>query len=73
MVFTPSITPNNANWYRGTADSIYQNIKFLKDSHEPYVVITSGDGVYKLDYGDVLEYHIAKKSDITMVCSALAW
>jgi len=70
-VFTPSITPNNTNWYRGTADSIYQNIKFLKDSHEPYVVIASGDGVYKLDYGDVLEYHIAKKADITMVCKRM--
>ncbi len=70
-IYTPSITPTNANWYRGTADSIYQNIKFLKDSHEPYVVIASGDGVYKLDYGEVLEYHIAKKADITMVCKRL--
>ena len=67
-VFTPSITPENGDWYRGTADALYQNLTFLKNSHEPYVVITSGDGVYKLDYNKVLEYHIEKKADITVVC-----
>jgi len=67
-VFTPSITADNSFWYRGTADSIHQNINFLKNSHEPYVVIAAGDGVYKLDYNKVLEYHIKKKADITVVC-----
>ena len=70
-VFTPSITPENGDWYRGTADALYQNLTFLKNSHEPYVVITSGDGVYKLDYNKVLEYHIEKKADITVVCKEL--
>ncbi len=68
-VFTPSITAENASWYRGTADSIWQNISFLKNCHEPYVVIAAGDGVYKLDYNKVFEYHIAKKADITVVCT----
>ena len=67
-VFTPVVTADNSNWYRGTADAIYQNLDFLKKSHEPYVVIASGDGVYKLDYNKVLEYHIEKKADITVVC-----
>lgn len=66
-VFTPTITVGNNFWYRGTADSIAQNLDFLKRCHEPYVVIASGDGVYKLDYNRVLEYHIEKKSDITVV------
>jgi len=66
-VFTPTVTADNSYWYRGTADSLYQNIDYLKKSHEPYVVIASGDGVYKLDYSKVLEYHIEKKSDITVV------
>lgn len=70
-VFTPTITAENSDWYRGTADALYQNLSFLKDSHEPYVVITSGDGVYKLDYNKVLEYHIDKKADITVVCKEL--
>ena len=67
-VFTPTITPDNNSWYRGTADTLYQNIDFLKRSHEPYVVIASGDGIYKLDFNKVLEYHIQKKADITVVC-----
>jgi len=67
-VFTPTVTTENNFWYRGTADSIYQNLSFLKNSHEPYVIIASGDAVYKLDFNKVLEYHIEKKADITVVC-----
>ncbi len=67
-VFTPAVTAENSNWYRGTADAIWQNLSFLKSSHEPYVVIASGDCVYKLDFNAVLEYHIEKKADITVVC-----
>ncbi len=68
FVFTPAVTASNSNWYRGTADAIYQNMHFLKNSHEPYVVIASGDCVYKMDYNKLLEYHIQKKADITVVC-----
>ena len=68
-VFTPTITKENSLWYQGTADAIYQNISFLKNSHEPYVVIASGDGIYKMDYNKVLEFHIAKRADITVVCT----
>ncbi len=68
FVFTPTVTAENSNWYRGTADAIYQNLSFLKSSHEPYVVIASGDCVYKLDFNKVMEYHIDKKADITVVC-----
>ncbi len=71
FVFTPTTTPENSYWYRGTADAIAQNLSYLKTSHEPYVIIASGDGVYKMDYNKVLEYHIAKKADITVVTSEL--
>ena len=70
-VFTPSITADNGYWYRGTADAIYQNLDFLRKCHEPYVIITSGDSVYKMNYKKVLEYHIEKQSDITVVCRDL--
>lgn len=66
-IFTPTITAENSYWYKGTADALYQNISFLKESHEPYVVIASGDGVYKLDYNKVLEEHISNGADITVV------
>lgn len=70
-VFTPTITADNSFWFRGTADAIYQNLDFLKKSHDPYVILTSGDAIYKLDYEAVLEYHIAKNADITVVCKEL--
>ena len=68
-IFTPMVTADNSWWYRGTADAMYQNLNFLKNSHEPYVVIASGDGIYKLDYNKVLEYHIVKRADVTVVCT----
>ena len=67
-VFNPTVTVDNSWWYRGTADAMYQNISFLKKRHEPYVIISSGDCVYKLDFNKVLDYHIEKKADITVVC-----
>ena len=70
-VFTPTVTPESSDWYRGTADCLYQNILFLKRSHEPYVVIASGDCVYKLDFNKVLEYHVQKNADITIVTKDL--
>ncbi|MBP3577271.1 MAG: glucose-1-phosphate adenylyltransferase subunit GlgD [Lachnospiraceae bacterium] len=71
FVFTPTVTKENGFWYRGTADAIAQNLSFLKNSHEPYVVIASGDCVYKLDYNKVLEQHVEKKADITVVTKVL--
>ena len=72
FVFNPTVTVDNSWWYRGTADAMYQNISFLKKRHEPYVIITRGDCVYKIDYNKVLEYHIEKKADITVVCKDMA-
>ena len=70
-VLTPTITEENSYWYRGTADAIYQNLDFLRKSHEPYVIISSGDCVYKLDYNKLLDQHIESKADITVVCKKL--
>ncbi len=66
-LFTPAFADADSNWYKGTADALAQNLSFLKNSHEPYVVIASGDCVYKLDYNEVLEYHVQKRADITVV------
>ena len=70
-VLPPYERSGSSEWYSGTANAIYQNLDFLKRCHEPYVIITSGDAVYKMDYNKVLEYHIAKKADITVVCKEL--
>lgn len=55
-----------ATWYAGTADAIYQNIGFLDQYHPEYVVILSGDHIYKMDYADMLAAHKAKGADLTV-------
>ncbi|MCR4672759.1 MAG: glucose-1-phosphate adenylyltransferase subunit GlgD [Lachnospiraceae bacterium] len=71
-LLTPTVTADNDSWYRGTADSMYQNIGFLRECHEPYVIISSGDCVYKTDFNRILDYHIAKSADITIAVTTLS-
>lgn len=67
FVFTPYTSRESDSWFRGTADSMYQNMSYLRRSNEPYVVISSGDTVYKMDYRKVIDYHVEKGADITVV------
>lgn len=55
-----------ATWYAGTADAIYQNISFLDQYDPEYVLILSGDHIYKMDYDDMLAAHKAKGADLTV-------
>ena len=73
FVFNPTVTVDNSWWYRGTADAMYQNYQFLKETATNRMSsLRAGDCVYKIDYNKVLEYHIAKKADITVVCKDMA-
>lgn len=53
-------------WYRGTADSIYQNLKILDEERPRQVLILSGDHVYKMDYAAMLDFHVIKGADLTV-------
>jgi glucose-1-phosphate adenylyltransferase len=53
-------------WYRGTADSIYQNLKLLDEERPKHVLILSGDHVYKMDYLAMLDFHLSKGADLTV-------
>jgi glucose-1-phosphate adenylyltransferase len=66
FVFSPYLSGDNSLWFRGTADSIYQNLTFLRRSNEPYVIISSGDCVYKMDYNKMIAFHEEKGADITI-------
>ncbi len=68
FVLTPYFNNDNSIWFRGTSDSIYQNITFLEKSNEEFVVITNGDGIYKMDYSKIIKYHCDKNADITVAC-----
>jgi glucose-1-phosphate adenylyltransferase len=55
-------------WYRGTADAVFQNIDILRDHNPEFVLILAGDHIYKMDYGKMLAYHVAKAADLTVAC-----
>ncbi|MBR5173689.1 MAG: glucose-1-phosphate adenylyltransferase, partial [Clostridia bacterium] len=62
----PFMRASSGEWYKGTANAIYQNIDFI-DNYEPeYVVLLSGDHIYKMDYADMLKEHKANKADCTI-------
>src|SRR5690606_9662951 len=54
------------HWYQGTADAVYQNIYTLEKERPQYVVILAGDHIYKMDYGNLVEFHEAKRADLTI-------
>lgn len=56
------------DWYRGTADAIYQNIYAIKDLDPELVLILAGDHIYKMNYKRMVEYHKAKNADVTVAC-----
>src|ERR1700759_36522 len=53
-------------WYRGTADSVYQNLDFMRAHHPTHVLILAGDHIYKMDYGPMIAYHEQCEADITV-------
>ena len=56
------------SWYRGTADAVYQNIDIIRGEIPDYVMVLSGDHVYRQDYGDMLAYHQKTGADMTVSC-----
>ena len=62
----PRQTEEGANWYKGTADAITQNIDFLDNNKPEYVLILSGDHIYKTLYNDMIELHIETGADATI-------
>ncbi len=56
------------DWYQGTADAIYQNMDIIRASNPKYVVVLSGDHIYKMDYGHMLVAHVERGADMTVSC-----
>lgn len=67
-VLPPYEKSENSEWYTGTANAIYQNIDYMESFHPDYVLILSGDHIYKMDYEVMLDYHKANKADVTIAC-----
>lgn len=65
-VLPPYEKSNTSEWYSGTANAIYQNIKYMESYNPEYVLILSGDHIYKMDYEAMLDFHKQKNADITI-------
>lgn len=72
-VLPPYQKSSNSDWYTGTANAIYQNINFINRYDPEYVVILSGDHIYKMDYSKMLEFHKEKQADCTIAVMEVPW
>ena len=73
FVLPPYQKGKSGEWYRGTANAIYQNMAFIEQYHPDYVLILSGDHIYKMDYNAMLDYHISHGADATIAVREVPW
>ena len=72
-VLPPYQQAQGSDWYKGTANAIYQNLSFLRRYDPEYVIILSGDQICKQDYNDFLEFHKAKGADFSVAVMEVPW
>lgn len=71
FILQPYIGFSGEYWYKGTADAIFQNMTMLRRGEEDFVLIGSGDHIYKMNFNDLYMYHFSKGADITLVTKEL--
>lgn len=72
-VLPPYAESSGVKWYTGTASAIYQNLNYLRQYDPEYVLILSGDHIYKMDYSKMLDYHIEKEADVSISVIEVPW
>ena len=72
-VLPPYIKEKGGEWYKGTADAIYQNFNFIEMFNPEYVLVLSGDHIYKMDYSLMLDYHKSRQADATIAVIEVPW
>lgn len=72
-ILSPYQQIKGTEWYKGTANAIYQNINFIDRYNPEYVAVLSGDHIYKMDYNKMLEYHKAKDAACTIAMLEVPW
>ncbi len=65
-ILPPYQGKNSSDWYKGTANAIYQNLRFIKQYNPDYVLVLSGDHIYKMNYSLMINYHILNDADCTI-------
>ena len=69
----PYMKAEAGTWYKGTANAIYQNMNFIQMFNPDYVLILSGDYIYKMNYAKMLDFHIENNADATISCIKVPW
>jgi len=72
-VLPPYEKSTNSEWYTGTANAIYQNLEYMESFNPEYVLILSGDHIYKMDYEVMLEFHKANNAEVTIAVMPVPW
>ncbi|MGL5694411.1 MAG: glucose-1-phosphate adenylyltransferase, partial [Peptostreptococcaceae bacterium] len=72
-ILPPYMDEKEGNWYKGTANAIYQNINFIETYDPEYVLVLSGDHIYKMDYSKMLNYHKEKNAKATIAVIEVPW
>lgn len=72
-ILPPYQAQSGKNWYEGTANAIYRNLSYIDDYDPEYVLILSGDHIYKMDYEKMLDFHKEKQADVTISVMAVPW
>lgn len=72
-VLPPYAQEGSAEWYKGTADAIYQNLNFIDMLNPNYVLVLSGDHIYNMDYSIMLEHHKRQKAEATISVIEVPW
>lgn len=72
-VLPPHVKKKGGSWYKGTANAIYQNIGFIEQYDPEYVLVISGDHIYKMNYDAMLTYHKEKQADATIAVIEVKW
>ncbi|SMC95545.1 glucose-1-phosphate adenylyltransferase [Sporomusa malonica] len=72
-VLPPYVREKGGEWYKGTADAIYQNFNFIEMFDPEFVLVLSGDHIYKMDYSLMLDYHKTKQADATIAVIEVPW
>ena len=72
-ILQPYMSEKEGHWYNGTANAIYKNMRFIDDYDPEYVLILSGDHIYKMDYSDMLDFHKEKNADATIAVIEVPW
>jgi len=65
-ILPPYTGGSGSDWYKGTADAVFQNRKFLKRFSPEHVLIVSGDHIYSMDYNELIEFHITNNAEVTI-------